>query len=110
MKEKVIKREEQALDKWRAPELLYRHQKYIYFKKKKIAKIWQIINHKRISLHGKRKRRYNNVIKVLDKDKKKEKYEKHICKSLFLQIQSYHNNENSWRCGYGGSRIDSCFD
>lgn len=78
MKGKVIKREEQALDKWRAPEL--------YRFKKKIAKIWQIINHKRISLHGKRKRRYNNVIKVLDTDKKKEKHEKHICKSLFLQI------------------------
>lgn len=102
MKGKVIKREEQALDK-------RKHQNCIDLKKK-IAKIWQIINHKRISLHAKRKRRYNNVIKVLDTDKKKEKFEKHICKSLFLQIRSYHNNENSWRCGYGGTRIDSCFD
>lgn len=32
MKGKVIKREEQALDKWRAPEL-YRHQNYIFKKK-----------------------------------------------------------------------------
>jgi len=48
MKGKVIKREDQALDKWRAPEL--------YRLMKKIAKKWQIIDHKEISFHGKRKK------------------------------------------------------
>lgn len=47
MKGKVIKREEQALDKWKAPEL--------YRLVEKIAKKWQIVNHKRISFHVKRK-------------------------------------------------------
>lgn len=54
---------------------------------------------------GKEKGKCNNVSKVLDVDKKKDKYEKHKCKSSFLQIQSCHNKENSWRCVYGGTQI-----
>lgn len=42
---------------------------------------------------AKEKRKCNNVSKVLDVDKKKDKYEKHKCKSSFLPIQSCHKKE-----------------
>lgn len=48
MKGRVIKTEEQALDKWRVPELCRLGEK--------IARKCQKINHKRISSHGKRKK------------------------------------------------------
>lgn len=54
-----------------------------------------------------KKRKCNNISKVLYVDKKKEKYEKHKCKSSFLQIQSCKTRKIVKRCVYEGTQIES---
>lgn len=57
---------------------------------------------------AKDKRKFEKVSKVLDVDKKKDKYERHKYKSSVLQIASSHNKANSWSWVCGGTQIEAC--
>lgn len=57
---------------------------------------------------AKENRKCNNISKVLDVDKKTNM--RNINVRSVLQIQSCHDKENSWRCVYGGTQLESCFD
>lgn len=98
MKGRVIKTEEQAFGQIESTRSVQTGGE--------IAKKCQKINHKGISSH-RGKEKCNNISKVLYVDKKKDKYEKHKCKSSFLQIQSCQNQENSQRCAYEGTQRES---